>query len=240
MKSLIITPLLFLLVLFRNGQSSETKIDYDYFLLGTLNDYMGRENHKAIANRVDVYDTNSKSLVSLIDSVYRDENPDMILVTNKMNLQELRSESLSQKMNDFFIFKPSSRGVYCGEEEFETLLKLNLDSLTQTPDFYTSHFDTVYIGHIKDDIFKKDSERYSFLTGAFLKYGGKNDSTYFISMPNSVSKIKVATELLKELNCTDVEYIIYKDFIPVGHKVFFKPTDELKNYFEAINKKLNN
>ena len=239
MKSLIITPLLFLLVLFRNGQSSETKIDYDYFLLGTLNDYMGRENHKAIANRVDVYDTNSKSLVSLIDSVYRDENPDMILVTNKMNLQELRSESLSQKMNDFFIFKPSSRGVYCGEEEFETLLKLNLDSLTQTPDFYTSHFDTVYVGRIKDDIFKKDSERYSFLTGAFLKYGGKNDSSYFISMPNSVSKIKVATELLKELNCTDVEYVIYKDFIPVGHKVYFKPTDELKKYFEEINKKLN-
>ena len=238
MKSLIIAPLLFLFVFFCNGQSSETKIDFDYFLLGTLNDYMGRENHKAIANRVDVYDTNNNSLVSLIDSIYRDENPDMILVANKMNRQELRSESLAQKMNDFFIFKPSGRRVYSGEEDIETL-KLNFDSLTKTPDFYATHFDTLYIGHIKDDIFKNDSEKYSFLTGAFIKYGGKNDSTYFISMPNSVSKIKVATELLKELNCTDVEYTIYRDFIPVGHKVFFKPTDELKKYFEAINKKLN-
>ncbi len=227
---------LFLFALFCNGQSSEIKVDYDYFLLGTLNDYMGREKYKEIVNRVDEYSQNSKSLVLFIDSVSKDNYPDLIVTTNKKTGRlELQSKLLSQKMNDFYFFKPSGRGSYSGEADFETL---NLDSLTNTPEFYKTYFDTIYTGRIKGDIFKNDTDRFSFIAGAYIRFGGEKDSLYYINVANSISKVKVATEQLKELKCTNIEYVMKKGYIPVGHTVYFTPTDELKSYFEAINRSL--
>ena len=60
----------------------------------------------------------------------------------------------------------------------------------------------------------------------------------FISVGNSISKVREVTEQLKELKCTNVEYIMKKGYISVGHTVYFTPTDELKKYFNAINQKL--
>lgn len=63
-----------------------------------------------------------------------------------------------------------------------------------------------------------------------MRFGGKNDSIYHISVANSVSKVKVLTTLLEELKCENEEYKI-KDYIPVGHTVYFSPTGEMINYF---------
>lgn len=232
MKSLIFIPLLFLFALFCHGQTSDNKIDYDYFLLGTLNDYMGREKYKEIVNRVDEYSQNNKSLVFFLDSIFQDKYPDLILTTNEKTARlELQSKSLSQKINDFYFYKPSGRGAFNGEADIETL---NLDSIKNTPDFYTTYFDTIYTGHIKGDIFKNDTERLSFIAGAYIRFGGKNDSIYYISIANSISKVRVATEQMKELRCTNVEYVMKKNYIPVEHTVYFTPTDEMKNYFDTI------
>jgi hypothetical protein len=236
MKSLILISLLFLFGLFCNGQSSDIKIDYDYFLLGSLNDYMGREKYKEIVNRVDEYAQNNKSLVFFLDSIFQDKHQDLKLITNeKTGRFELESKELAQKMNDYYFFKPSGRGAYCGEVDLGTL---NLDSITNTPDFYTTYFDTIYTGRIKGDIFKNDTERLSFIAGAYIRFGGKNDSIYFISVDNSISKVKEVTEQLKEMKCTNVEYSMKKGYIPVGHTVYFTPTDKLKKYFNAISQKL--
>lgn len=236
MRSLIFIPALILLSIFCNGQSSDNKIDYDYFLLGTLNDYMGREKYKEIVDRVDDYSQNNETLAFYLDSVFKDTYPDLIVTRNeKSNRIELHSASLAQKMNNFYFFQPSGRGSYSGEEDWKTL---NFDSLTKTPDFYTTHFDTIYTGRIAEDIFKNDSERFSFIAGAYTRFGGNKDSPYSINVANSLSKVRVVDKLLKELKCTNVEYVVRKGYIPVGHTVYFTPTNELKQYFELINRSL--
>ena len=236
MKRLFFIPLLFFFALLCKGQSSEVQVNYDYFLFGTLNDYMGREKYKEIVNRVDEYYQNDKSLVLFLDSFFRDKYQDLRLITNrKTGLLEIESKELAQKMNDYYFFNPSGRGAYCGEADLEIL---NLDSLTKTEDFYTTHLDTIYTGCIKSDIFKNDSERLSFITGAYIRFGGKNDSVYFISIANSVSKVKEATEQLKELKCSNISYIVKKGYVPTLHAVYFTPTEELKKYLKAINQQL--
>lgn len=233
MKSLTLIPILFLCALFCNGQSSKIQMHYEFFLLGTLNDYMGREKYNEVINRVDEYNQNSKSLVLFIDSVFKDKYRDVVVTTNKTNDRlELHSKLLSQKMNDFYFYEPSSRMAYSGEADIRTL---NFDSLVNTSGFPWNYFDTIYAGRIKEDIFKNDIERISFIAGAFIRFGGEQDSLYYISVANSKSKVRVATEQLKNLKCTNIEYVVKKDYIPVGHTVYFTPTAELKNYLKALN-----
>ncbi len=237
MKAIILSQLIFVISLFCQGQSSAIKIDYDYFLLGTLNDYMGRETYRKIDNRVDEYYQNSKPLVFLLDSVFRDKFPDLIVSTNRKNGRlELQSWSLAQKMNEFYSYKPSGRMAYIGEVDMTTL---NLDSLTKTPDFYSTYFDTIYTGRIKDDIYSNDIQRLSFITGAYMRFGGERDSLYFIRIANSISKVRIAAEQLKDLKCSNIEYVVNKGHIPTYHTVYFTPTPELKNYLITINQILN-
>lgn len=236
MKLLTFISILILFSQFCNGQSFDIKIDYDFFLLGTLNDYMGREKYKEIDNRVDEYSQNSKLLVMFLDSVFHDKYPDMIISTNKKTGRlELWSLLLSENINEFYFYKPSGRGAYNGEEDFRTS---NLDSLANIPDFFTTYFDTIFTGRIKGDIFKNDAERFSFIAGAYIRFGGEKDSLYHISIANSISKVRVATEQLKDLKCTNVEYIMKKGYLPVGHTVYFTPTEELKSFLKTIKQML--
>jgi hypothetical protein len=235
MKYLIFIPLLFC-ALHCFGQSPDIKINNDYFLLGTLNDYMGRDKYNAVANRVDEYYPNEKPLVFLLDSLYKNCYPDLALSTSPQTGRlELRSAVLAQKVNDFYDFQSSGRGIYCGNADFNTL---RLDSLANTPDFRSKYFESVYTGRVKADIFTSDSERFSFIAGAYVRFGGKKDSLYYISITNSVSKVNVLAEQLKYLKCTNVNYIIKKDYIPCGHTVYFTPTEELKTYFEMSYRKI--
>ncbi len=234
MKQLFFIPLLFC-GLHCFGQSSDSKIHNDYFLLGTLNDYMGRDKYDAVANRVDEYYPNEKPLVFFLDSIYKNCYPDLALSTSAQTGRlELRSTVLAQKVNDFYDFQSSGRGTYCGKADFKSL---NLDSLANTPDFRSKYFESVYTGRVKADIFTSDSERVSFIVGAYVRFGGKKDSLYYISIPNSVSKVNVLAEQLKYLKCTNVNYIIKKDYIPCGHSVYFTPTEELKTYLETSQRK---
>lgn len=236
MKSIFFIPFLFLFTLFCSGQSNEIKIDYDFFILGTLNDYMGRQKHEKITNRVDEYWENDKSLVFFLDFVSSNKYQDLTITKNKTSGRlELKSKLLAQKINNFYIYKPTSNSAYNGEADFN---KLNFDSLMKTPNYHTIHFDKIYKGEINESIFKNKTQKSSFIAGAFERFGGKKDSLYYISVANSASKVRVATELLKELKCTNVEYVI-TNYIPCGHTVYFTPTEELKIYFKSINKMLN-
>jgi len=217
-----------------NGQYHENIIDYDYFLLGTLNDYMGREKYKEIGCRVDEYSQNHASLAFYLNSVFNDAHPDLIVTVNeKTNRIELYSETLAQRMDDFYYFQASGRGSYNRQDDLRTL---NLDSLTKIPDFLTTHFDTIFTGRIDEGIFKNDYEIFSFIAGAYMRFGGKTDSLYYIDVTNSLSKVRVLNDLLKEVKCTKVEYVMKKGYIPVGHTVYFMPSDKLKEYFEIINR----
>ncbi len=234
MKRIYLMFFLLSIIQLSNGQNSILKIDHDYFLVGTLSDYMGREKYKKIEKRVDVYYQSEKKMCLLIDSIFRPTYPDLVFSAEKNETTlkdefELYSESLARNIEKFYNYEPSGRKEYSGEADFETL---NIDSLTKTKDFSTIYFDTIYTGKLKLDIFKTELQKISFIVGAYIRFGDYINSKYQISIPNSASKVSVLVKLLKDIGCSDVKYEIKNKYIPVGHTVFFYPTDGLKTYFD--------
>ena len=155
---------------------------------------------------------------------------------------KIYSPTLSQKIDDYYNYKPSA--------------------------IRTGARDTVYAGNLKKEIFETKKQKLSFLLGVYSRYGidvgnihqffqmfkkenlFKEDKEYdsttyaILSMPNAPTKARLCEEFLKELACEDVEYI-YRKSIPAGNFVIFKPSDEilkimneatrLDKYVETIN-----
>lgn len=234
----ILITLITVLSLLTCDKKEKISIDNDYFLIGTLSDYMGREKYKNVSERVDKYSQSERQLCLAIDSIFKNSFPDLEFSssTNKISKKdefELHSKLLAEKIETFYSYKPSGRMAYNGQTEFE---KLNLDSLTKTSDFYTTNFDTIYTGSLKLDVFKTENQKVSFVTGAYVRFGWQTDSIFHIRVFNSASKVRILNDLLKELGCTNVDYEIKKGYIPTGHTVSFIPTKQLNDYFEKYKK----
>jgi hypothetical protein len=224
MKKTFTLLLILIATLLSCGQNGKNSLDNEYFLLGTLSDYMGRETYKTVNSRVDKYHQSERKLCFAIDSKLKDKYPDLRMTTARNGDFELYSVLLAGEIDKFYNYQPSGR----------MNINARLDTMTQFSDSLLSELlqtaDTIYFGRLKSGIFKTDKQKLFFITGAFLRFGGNNDSIYHISVANSVSKVKVLTQLLKEMNCGNVEYEI-REGIPFGHTVYFTPTDELMNYF---------
>lgn len=81
--------------------------------------------------------------------------------------------------------------------------------------------------------FESKKQFYSFLTGAYYRYGEKLDSSiYKIQLTNSPNH-HICFELLKKIGCENVLYEYLKN-IPAQFIYYFEPTDELKKYFDSI------
>lgn len=81
----------------KNKDSIVIKIDYDFFLLGTLNDYMGRK-WVAKGEIFDRYYTFEKPLMKFVDSIVKNEFK--ISLIEKDNC--FNSEEMSKKMNSYY------------------------------------------------------------------------------------------------------------------------------------------
>src|SRR5690606_16806649 len=175
MKKLVITLLLFISC-FAYSQN----LDKEYFVLGTLNDYMGRQVYSSsLTERIDVFSETEKPLMDTI----------IALFDNKMLIEEdrknyiLKSEALTQKLNSLYDFTFSSKSA----KTYEDLQNKKLDS--------------VFAGVLKEDIFENKEQIYSFITGAYVRHKRNDDSTYGIFIANSRSKAKLLYEKLLELGC---------------------------------------
>ena len=81
--------------------------------------------------------------------------------------------------------------------------------------------------------FETKNQFYSFLAGAYYRYGEKLDSSiYKIQLTNSPN-YNICYELLKKSGCENVLYEYLKN-IPAQFIYYFEPTDELKKYFDSI------
>lgn len=81
--------------------------------------------------------------------------------------------------------------------------------------------------------FETKNQFYSFLAGAYYRYGEKLDSSiYKIQLTNSPNH-HICYELLKKSGCENVLYEYLKN-IPAQFIYYFEPTDELKKYFDSI------
>jgi hypothetical protein len=216
-------------------------IDKESFLIGTLDDYRGHkqsftvgrdsasflikplkefnpdilqqfmENADGTYQFVDHYYPEEKNLALWIQSLFSSEFPDLQLTDNECEGRciRLQSASLSEIINSYYDY----------------------DSASGTSVF----LDTIYSGRLKPEKFQTFRQKLSFLAGAFLRSGYQTEADgYYLSMPNSTSKAKLCSSLLKEFDCENVTYEIFLDYIPVGHRVCFEPSETIGKLVEWV------
>ncbi|PRZ26464.1 hypothetical protein [Flavobacterium granuli] len=210
----------------------ELILDKDYFLLGTLSDYLGREKTYKNDDFVDNYYKGGTSLMSYIMKIYSDESPEFVVEKNQYpynSVQDiLRSKKISKKMNSFYDFKHEGGFKYFLDPKDKEWRK-------KQDDYYksTEPKDTVYVGTMKANLFKTNVQKISFIIGAYSRYGEQKETRYCISLYNSVSKYEYCIAILKQLKCTNIEKKITDNNIPTNKLVYFKPSRELKKYLDA-------
>jgi len=196
------------------------KVEREYFVLGTLSDYMGRDLDPREKNLLDRYDALQGALITVVDSLLKIDYPissykvDRYLDSSS-NLQsgKIFSDNLSTKFNSYYVFKES------GEFTSDNDPQLN--------------FKPILRGALKKEIFANDPQKMAFLAGAFVRFGLVNDTAYEISIANSYSKAKVCYDLLADFKCEPV-YQISQNYIPVGHHVYFHPSQKIKIYLQQF------
>lgn len=209
---------------------SQLILDRDYFLLGTLSDYLGREKTYRNDDFVDNYYKGEYLLMKFIVEMYSDEAPNFVVEKNQYPYNSvediLRSKKIAERINAFYNYK------------FDGAFKYFIDTKDKEwrkkyDDYYKSKEpkDTVYQGTMKDDLFKTDTQKISFIVGAYSRYGVPNQTRCCMRMFNSLSKFDYCISVLKQLQCENVEKDIIEN-IPTNQLIYFKPSRELKEYLD--------
>ena len=209
---------LFFVICGRAFGQNLTKIQREYFILGTLDDYMGRNADPRFAKMLDRYYANEGPLLTTIDSLLKIDYSESVYnvqrnidtLGNPMSFS-IYSDTLAKKYNSYYTFKPSGSFTVDADPE--------LDSKP------------ILLGALKPDIFKTDSVKLAFLAGTYVRFGFENDTAYMLNMGNSLSKAKICYQLLKEFNCRPY-YEILKNNIPVMHHVYFHPSAQVAAYMQ--------
>jgi hypothetical protein len=225
--------------------------DKESFLIGTLDDYLGRQ-------QIFTFGRDSSLIKNYLLSVFLSEDRPLGIEEDLRMLKESAKRSnYDQYIDGYFpveknlalltdsLFRsefPDLRMVDNGGEG--KCIKLYSAVLSKIIDSYfeykpsntkTIFLDTVFVGYHKAERLQTEKQKLSFLAGAFLRNGYKTASEgWYLSMPNSVSKAKLCAELLKELNCKNVKYDISNGYIPIGHKVYFEPSKKISELIKKV------
>jgi hypothetical protein len=197
-----------------------SKTEREYYILGTLGDYMGREVDPREENLLDRYDATQGPLVTNVDSILK---VDYLVSEYKVEKYtdktgnplsfKIFSDVLSSKFNKYYDFKPSGSST-----------SDNDPLLNDKP---------IMMGMLKQNIFSNNNSKLAFLAGVYVRYGVANDTSYQISIANGPYKASVCYKLLKELNCNP-SYKILENNIPVGHILYFHPTLQVRSYLQRF------
>jgi hypothetical protein len=209
-------------------------LDKDYFLLGTLSDYLGRQKTYKDDDFIDSYYEGETSLISYIMKIYSGESPEFAVEKSQNPYSSvidiLKSKKIAEKMNSFYNFKNDG-----GFRMDPSVYKLKAKEFRKRLDDFdksTEPKDTVYVGTIKATIFKTNLQKISFIIGIYSRYGEPNETRYCIRMFNSTSKYNICVVILKQLKCKNIETKIKDNIIPAHQLVYFKPSRELKKYLD--------
>lgn len=187
--------------------ATDPKVVPVYFVLGTLSDYLGRFYAVERSKQVDQYDGTEKPLVDYLQAMINAQ-PGMKVDSLAERKNKLRGSSVA--MSKKYL-------LYC-------------DVLSDMLNNFYGKDD-----HLIDSLITTHEQIYSFLAGVYYRYGDRLDSSiYKIQMANS-SKPVNCQALLGKVGCKKVVYK-HVNVIPAQNIVYFTPTDELINYFNAIEK----
>jgi hypothetical protein len=207
-KKKILVCFISLISIFTFGQKKDLILDKESFLLGTLNDYMGRRVSQDDEDKIDNYGSFEKSLVLKIDSLFTSNFDDLLIKkTEPVQVFEyeykINSKKLAAKINSNYTYKKYS---------------------------WSQKKDTTFYGKLKENVFDNELKKISFIIGAYSRFGEQKDKRYSLRFVNSLSKFAECEKILKELGCKKVEIKIIKA-IPTTQLIFFKPSRKLELYF---------
>jgi len=212
--------ILFILIASDSFAQKLSKTEREYYILGTLDDYMGRQINPRDENLLDRYDASQGPLVTNVDSILKIDYPISDYKVKKYIDKagnplsfKIFSKVLSEKFNGYYEFKPSGSST-----------SDNDPLLNDKP---------IMMGMLKQDIFGNNSNKLAFLAGVYVRYGFPSDTAYEISIANGPYKAAVCYKILKDMNCRP-SYIILKDNIPVGYQLSFHPTQQVKSYLQRF------
>lgn len=187
------------------------KIQANYFLLGTLNDYMGRQVRESTSDVMDAYTPFEEPLVTKVQQIFKEQYPDTFislqtsLLDKEVTGYTLRCMPFAAVVNHFYSYNGSN----------EIPAKKELKG-----------------GVLKDTIFKTDEQKMAFIAGMYTRFGKKCDTAWCIILANSESKARVCSQLLASLNSHPT--YARNENIPVSHFIYFHPDEKLKAYLSPF------
>jgi len=199
---------------------SMTKIQAEYFILGTLNDYMGRSLDPREKNMLDHYDALQGPLVDALEPIIKSNYPNVSYKAERYKNKDgeplsykIYSDTLARILNSYYLFSKANHWTDTGEE--------------------------ILLGRLNADKIKTEEQQLAFLAGVYARFGVPCDTAYHISVANSVSKAQLCTQLLAKLNSKPY-YQFMPNFIPNGYHVYFHPSAKVKAYLAKYSVDLNN
>jgi len=189
---------------FQAYAQTENKSLNEFFILGNLNDYMGRTLDPRQENLLDRYDPSEGVMKTIVDSLISTTYPKEVYREMEIGVNTISSNFLATRFNEFYSYSTSHSSTPEGKE--------------------------ILTGRLRDNIMQNEQEKLAFLAGAFLRFGSISDSAYCISVANSLSKAEVCNKLLNDLGCEP--YYNIRRNIPNIHHVFFHPTQKVMAYLK--------
>jgi hypothetical protein len=250
-RYLFISVLLFC-SLFSKAQFDNVKYDKESFLIGTLDEYMGYQRvFKAGVDdfnyhRVDIYFQDELKNALYIDSIFRSDYPDIHIVNNGASKGiKLYSATLSAVIDKYYNYKPSWNKTIKGDTIYSGELKKEmLRTEKQKLSFLFGAFLRFGACETKEGEPGKDKKiaMEKFSDTPFIHMMDRIDSTkrdakcikYCIETPNAPGKAQLCAQLLMEFGCEDVEYVFYKDYIPVSYFAIFKPSEKIQQMIDDV------
>ncbi|CAM3825827.1 hypothetical protein FLBR109950_03530 [Flavobacterium branchiophilum] len=227
MKTILNFFILFLAFSFFKTYSQNYNLNY--FLVGFVSDYMGRNIEKGQSENINSIDyhfhkTRLHSLYRLdtLIKIHIKGNEKIVYEIKRevtvpycKNYNEfyiLNSEYLKNNINSFFIFKKIEENSNIKVQQYNGTLNEN------------------------KILFSKKSNIISFLAGAFYTFGDKDSTGYFYKFSNSTNKRKIIYKILKKYNCKIVKEFdnqVKGQFVsPYIYTMYFIPSDEMKIKFD--------
>jgi hypothetical protein len=189
------------------------QIDRDFFLIGTLDDYIGRadnRSHPKQWGQVIIIHQNFIGQIKRIEEVASKKFKKLKSRVDCRNCHEffyLKSIRLSRKINSYYTFDKKVSSLYRGT--------LNCQKIATATKI----------------------QKLSFVSGLFLTTGEKSGQ-YRISIYNSRERFECLKKILKDLN-TDILDEKITEGIPWSYVIDFAPDLTLKKYLEVeLSKKI--
>lgn len=193
-----------------NVFSQDFALNKNYFLLGTLNDYIGRNQFSNNKELIESYKFHEKPLVDKISSLYKQKKISLDTIKKIYVFKDL---ALNDSINSFYTF-----------DSFQLAYPEK---------------DSIFKGKLKTDIFKTNEEKISFLLGCLSRYsiniGLKlNKKEFCIQYSNSRNKFEITHNIIEELGFS-INKIETLENIPRINRIYFTVNDANYELFKAYN-----